>query len=137
MRQGSQHISAPGGSSTGSNTTPNPTPRSFSTAIGKPTWGPIFWRFRRPDTRPDIAFCFFENRFLFTGDHLAWNRTARRLEAFRDYCWHSWEEQTESMRRLAEYRFEWVLPGHGQSVNLPADEMSRQMRDLVLQMHTA
>jgi hypothetical protein len=27
------------------------------------------------------------------------------------------------MERLADYRFEWVLPGHGQKVHLPAAEM--------------
>ena len=31
------------------------------------------------------------------------------------------------MERLADYRFEWVLPGHGQRVHLPADEMRRQI----------
>lgn len=31
------------------------------------------------------------------------------------------------MRRLADYRFEWVLPGHGQKVCLPADEMREQI----------
>ena len=30
----------------------------------------------------------FEERFLFTGDHLAWDRDTRRLSAFEDYCWY-------------------------------------------------
>lgn len=64
-----------------------------------------------------------ENRFLFTGDHLDWDRDAHRLSASEDYCWHSWPEQIESLRRLADYQFEWVLPGHGQRVRLPAAEM--------------
>ncbi len=34
------------------------------------------------------------------------------------------------MRRLAEYRFEWVLPGHGQRVRLPAAEMRQQIERL-------
>lgn len=69
--------------------------------------------------------------FLFTGDHLAWDRQEQRLVAFRDYCWYSWEQQTESMRHLAQYRFEWVLPGHGQRVHLPADQMQRRVLELV------
>ena len=73
----------------------------------------------------------FEKRFLFTGDHLAWDRHDKHLEAFRDYCWYSWPLQVKSMRRLAEHSFEWVLPGHGQRVYLPRDEMNRQMRELV------
>ncbi len=33
----------------------------------------------------------FDDRFLFTGDHLAWDRDDARLEAWRDYCWYSWD----------------------------------------------
>jgi glyoxylase-like metal-dependent hydrolase (beta-lactamase superfamily II)/ferredoxin len=73
----------------------------------------------------------FGKRFLFTGDHLDWDRTERRLDASYDYCWYSWPEQTESMRRLAGFDFEWVLPGHGQRVRLPVEEMRRQMTALV------
>jgi hypothetical protein len=38
------------------------------------------------------------------------------------------------MERLAAYRFEWVLPGHGQRVHLPAAEMYQQMEWLVQSM---
>ena len=31
------------------------------------------------------------------------------------------------MERLADYRFEWVLPGHGQKVHLPAGDMREQI----------
>ena len=34
------------------------------------------------------------------------------------------------MARLAGYRFEWVLPGHGQRVHLSAAEMSQQVERL-------
>jgi glyoxylase-like metal-dependent hydrolase (beta-lactamase superfamily II) len=69
----------------------------------------------------------FQDRFLFTGDHLDWDRDGQQLSASEDYCWHSWPVQAESMRRLADYRFEWVLPGHGQKVHLPAGEMREQI----------
>ena len=55
----------------------------------------------------------YRDKFLFTGDHLAWSRRRGRLVAFRDACWYSWDEQIRSMERLLEHRFEWVLPGHG------------------------
>jgi glyoxylase-like metal-dependent hydrolase (beta-lactamase superfamily II)/ferredoxin len=55
----------------------------------------------------------YRERFLFTGDHLAWSRRRGRLVAFRDACWYSWDEQIRSMERLLDHRFEWVLPGHG------------------------
>ncbi len=76
----------------------------------------------------------FRERFLFTGDHLAWDRHERKLAAFHDYCWYSWPRQVESMRRLAELGFEWVLPGHGQLLHLPAEDMRRQMKELVARM---
>lgn len=73
----------------------------------------------------------FNDRFLFTGDHLAFDRHEHHLMAFRDYCWHSWSRQIQSMQRLVQFRFEWVLPGHGQRVHLPGDEMHRQLLELV------
>lgn len=76
----------------------------------------------------------FRKRFLFTGDHLDWDRHERRLDASRDYCWYSWPRQIESMERLAGYSFEWVLPGHGQRVQLPREEMRRQMDALVARL---
>lgn len=72
----------------------------------------------------------FQEQFLFTGDHLDWDRETKHLSASHDYCWYSWVEQAESMARLADYRFEWVLPGHGQRVRLPAEEMRRQIQEL-------
>ncbi len=69
----------------------------------------------------------FRERFLFTGDHLAWDRHAERLVASRDYCWYDWHQQTASMGRLAPFAFEWVLPGHGQRVHLPREVMRQQV----------
>jgi glyoxylase-like metal-dependent hydrolase (beta-lactamase superfamily II)/ferredoxin len=73
-------------------------------------------------------------RYLFTGDHLDFDRAERRLSASPDYCWYSWPAQTESMRRLLGFRFEWVLPGHGQRVHLPWPEMRRQLGELIDRM---
>ena len=73
----------------------------------------------------------YRERFLFTGDHLSWNREKRRLSASRDYCWYSWREQVESLAKLQSYRFEWVLPGHGQRVRLSRDEIHCQMARLM------
>jgi glyoxylase-like metal-dependent hydrolase (beta-lactamase superfamily II) len=59
------------------------------------------------------AVLLYRNKYLFTGDHLAWSERRKGLMAFRDACWYSWKEQTRSMERLLDYSFEWVLPGHG------------------------
>jgi glyoxylase-like metal-dependent hydrolase (beta-lactamase superfamily II) len=76
----------------------------------------------------------YQERFLFTGDHLDWDSDAKQLSAWEDYCWYSWPQKAESMERLAAYRFEWVLPGHGQKVILPAAEMRQQIRRLARSM---
>ena len=76
----------------------------------------------------------YEDRFLFTGDHLWWNRDEQRLGAGREVCWWDWPHQVESMARLIDYRFEWVLPGHGQRVKLPAERMHSELERLVAKM---
>jgi glyoxylase-like metal-dependent hydrolase (beta-lactamase superfamily II)/ferredoxin len=80
------------------------------------------------------AVYLYRDKFLFTGDHLAWDETGDRLYAFRDVCWYSWSEQTESMRRLLQYRFEWVLPGHGRPMRLTADRMHEELERCVAWM---
>ena len=76
----------------------------------------------------------YREKFLFTGDHLAWDPEDERLIAFRNACWYSWSEQTTSMARLLDYRFEWVLPGHGRPVHLPAARMHHELERCVAWM---
>ena len=72
-----------------------------------------------------------EERFLFTGDHIWWSRNRGRLNSSRDVCWFSWGEQVASVRRLENYSFEWVLPGHGERAYFPRPEMAQEMARLV------
>lgn len=69
----------------------------------------------------------YKNRFLFTGDHLAWSPNHETLTAFRNACWYSWAEQTRSMAKLLDYEFEWVLPGHGRIAHRPKAEMRQHL----------
>ncbi len=73
----------------------------------------------------------YRDRFLFTGDHMAWNREDQVLEAWPDVCWHSWSEQKKSIALLKQLEFQWVLPAHGQSVHLPPAEMQVKLQQLV------
>jgi len=78
-------------------------------------------------TRGSCAL-LLDDKYLFTGDHLwAWDG---RLEMGRSVSWYSWTEQKKSLRKLLDYRFEWVLPGHGRSLHLPADQMHAAVVDL-------
>jgi glyoxylase-like metal-dependent hydrolase (beta-lactamase superfamily II)/ferredoxin len=99
---------------------------------GKGPWelAPDFLAIPTPGHTQGHCVLLFQERFLFTGDHLAWDRDTEHLSASEDYCWFSWPQQAESMARLAAYRFEWVLPGHGQRVHLPAAEMRQQIEHL-------
>lgn len=76
----------------------------------------------------------YNNTFLFTGDHLAWSESLQHLYAFRRACWYSWSELIKSMRTLAEYSFEWVLPGHGRRYHADRDTMHNQMQQCLAWM---
>lgn len=73
----------------------------------------------------------YKNKFLFAGDHLAWSPYLNHLYAFRRFCWYSWSEQIKSMEKLANYSFEWVLPGHGRRAHDDIKAMKQQMQDCI------
>jgi glyoxylase-like metal-dependent hydrolase (beta-lactamase superfamily II)/ferredoxin len=81
-------------------------------------------------TRGHVVLLYKE-KFLFTGDHLAWSDNRGGLIAFRDVAWYSWPEQTKSMKRLLDFRFEWVLPGHGRRAHQPHDAMHRKLIECI------
>lgn len=68
----------------------------------------------------------YRNKFLFTGDHLAWSDDRHQLIAFRRVCWYSWPELIKSTHKLTKYEFEWVLPGHGRRYHADNVEMMQQ-----------
>lgn len=74
---------------------------------------------------------FLYKTFLFTGDHLACSESRGHLYAFRSACWYSWSEQIQSMTKLLDYEFEWVLPGHGHPIHLPANEMRASLEKCI------
>jgi len=76
----------------------------------------------------------YRDKFLFTGDHLWWNKEEGVLDAGRDVCWYSWDRQIESMEKLLDFNFEWILPGHGQRVKLPVDSVKSEIRSLIKRM---
>ncbi len=77
-------------------------------------------------TRGHAVFLYRE-KFLFTGDSLAWSETRGHLYAFRSACWYSWSEHIRTTRRLLDFSFEWVLPAHGRPVRMEKGEMRRSL----------
>ncbi len=69
-------------------------------------------------------------RYLFTGDHMSWDREINGLRLAMVYVW---DEATlrRSAAKLSECSFEWVLPGHGDRMHLPAERMKEELRLLL------
>lgn len=97
-------------------------------------WHPDFRFIMVPGHTRGHMVLLYKNKYLFTGDHLAWDREFQELVAFKSHCWYSWSEQTTSMERLLNESFEWILPGHGDRVALPQADMNIAMRKLVQSM---
>jgi len=87
-------------------------------------------------TRGSVVY-LLDDRVLFAGDSLAWSVREQDLVAFRDACWYSWSALTTSLAKLADYRFEWLLPGHGWPAHLDPGEMNSRLRALVTRMREA
>jgi glyoxylase-like metal-dependent hydrolase (beta-lactamase superfamily II) len=87
-------------------------------------------------TRGSVAY-LLEEKFLFTGDSLYWSRQRQSLTASKTYCWYSWDKQIESLTRLADYRFEWVLAGHGDRIRLPHERARESLLALTRQFSRA
>lgn len=74
------------------------------------------------------ACLLYGETVLFTGDHLAWSPEFHQICGFRDACWYDWRALVRSTERLAQHRFEWILPGHGRRCHFPAAAMREEMR---------
>lgn len=73
------------------------------------------------------ACLLYRDRFLFTGDHLAWSETRGHIYGFRSACWYDWATLVRSTERLLSYTFEWILPGHGRRCYFPRQRMAEEM----------
>jgi glyoxylase-like metal-dependent hydrolase (beta-lactamase superfamily II)/ferredoxin len=69
----------------------------------------------------------YKDKFLFSGDHLAYSDTHQRFVAFKEACWYSWKKVGVSMEKLEGYDFEWVLPGHGRRFHASKSEMKEEL----------
>ena len=69
----------------------------------------------------------YRNRYLFTGDHLSWDRETGEPWLATVYV-SSEQALRTSTRRLLDYRFEWILPGHGDRIHLPESELKAALK---------
>ncbi len=83
------------------------------------------------------SVCYlYKNKYLFTGDHLAYSRKLGHLYAFKTACWYDFKKQIESMERLLDFDFEYVLPGHGHPYKASASEMRDSLEKCIQWMKT-
>ena len=74
----------------------------------------------QPGHTPGGLCLLYDQRLLFTGDHLAYSTSHGHLIGHRLQCSEDWERQTDSIAQLAAWAraghlsFRWVLPGHGE-----------------------
>lgn len=56
---------------------------------------------------------YYKKQFLFTGDHLFFDKDIHRIYASKNVNWYSWNEQLNSIKKLVDLNVEWIFPGHG------------------------
>lgn len=87
-----------------------------------------------PGHTPGHAALLYKNEYLFSGDHVWWSDARKSLVASRSVNWYSWTEQIRSMKRLLDYRFSCVLPGHGRRVRANPETMREYLSQCVARM---
>jgi glyoxylase-like metal-dependent hydrolase (beta-lactamase superfamily II)/ferredoxin len=78
-----------------------------------------------PGHTPGSTALLYRDEFLFSGDHVWWSAARGRLHASRCVNWYSWSAQVRSLRRLLDFRFSWILPGHGRRLHVDSPETMR------------
>ena len=80
-------------------------------------------------TEGSIAL-LYDRRFLFSGDHLWWDRDRHALGAPEHLVWDG-RRLLKSIAALLDHPFEWVLPGHGDRFRLTVGEMRAHLEQLL------
>jgi glyoxylase-like metal-dependent hydrolase (beta-lactamase superfamily II) len=90
-----------------------------------------------PGHTPGSVLYLADDRYCFSGDSLYWSRTTGDVEIFEGVTWYSVPALAASLARTVErLRFEWLLPGHGDRRQLPAEEMALRLRQLAGRIST-
>lgn len=87
-----------------------------------------------PGHTPGSMALLYDEKFLFTGDHLWWDPESGTLESPQRLVWSEPDLQ-RSIAKLVGFRFEWVLAGHGDRVHLPVVDMRAHLRALLQRRH--
>lgn len=91
---------------------------------------PEFHMIPVPGHTPGSSALLYKGRYLFTGDHLWWEPATLQLGSPRQLVW-SHDQLMRSIKKLLDHRFEWVLAGHGDRVQLRPDELRTKVQELL------
>ena len=83
-----------------------------------------------PGHTPGSMALLYDDRYLFTGDHVWWDRQYDRLDIPKVYVWNQ-RDLHRSTEKLLDVSFEWVLPGHGDRMHMSCERMCREVERLV------
>jgi len=83
-----------------------------------------------PGHTPGSMALLYDGRYLFTGDHVWWDRECDRFDIPKVYVWNQ-RDLDRSTEKLLDVSFEWVLPGHGDRRHMPRERMRREVERLV------
>ena len=83
-----------------------------------------------PGHTPGSQVLLYNERFLFTGDHLWWDPDRAQLASPRQLVWNH-DELVRSIEKLLLHRFEWVLAGHGGRVRMSQNDLHAKLRELL------
>ena len=72
----------------------------------------------------------YRDLFLFTGDHLWWDRDTKSLDMPSVLVWDK-KRLLQSTQHLLECSFKWVLPGHGDRIRLSPLQMKIELDRLL------
>ena len=88
-----------------------------------------------PGHTPGSLALLYRMKFLFTGDHLWWNPHTRSLEAPNRLVWRK-RALLDSIRKLLDSRFEWILAGHGDRTRQSVEDMRALLQALIERRRT-
>ncbi len=73
----------------------------------------------------------YKDYFLFSGDNLSYNSELNALTASKDYCWYDWKTQVNSLKKLLDFNFDYILPGHGGALKSDKKTMKQLLSDCI------
>jgi glyoxylase-like metal-dependent hydrolase (beta-lactamase superfamily II) len=73
------------------------------------------------------AVAFLIDEKLFVGDSLTWELDVQKFWTNPERCWDDWEMHCRSLNRLPDFRFDYMLAGHGGSVGFPHERMQAEL----------